>query len=181
MAQAIGRPLGTTEVWVPFQAFLSGTFGEQSGTGTAFSPSSLVGFRLLLSFHQFSIVYVFDLPPTLHNLSVVKWTLFPPHTCLSNGTGPSQRLIVMKETSLSRVRTRGLCVLSAQESPHGDSGLSLIQNPKLNVTFKSADIEVRTRCHFQFFFKLKLAWWPLQHVFPFRLFTEVTAIPTYVP
>ena len=65
----------------------------------------------------------------------------------------------MKETSLSRVRTRGLCVLSVQNSPHGDSGLSLIQNPKLNLKFKSADVEVRTRCHFQFiFFELKLTW-----------------------
>lgn len=60
----------------------------------------------------------------------------------------------MKATSLSRVRTRCLCVLSAQDSPHGDSGLSLVQNPKLNLKFKSADIEVRTI----FFFKLNLAW-----------------------
>ena len=40
--------------------------------------------------------------------------------------------------------SRSLC-LSAQDSPHGDSGLSLIQNPKLNLKFKSANIEVRTR------------------------------------
>jgi len=71
---------------------------------------------------------------------------------LGQGTGSSQRLIAMKETSLSRVRTRGLCVLSAQNSPHGGSGLSLIQTPKLNLKLKSADVEVHTRCHFQFFF-----------------------------
>jgi hypothetical protein len=88
---------------------------------------------------------------------------------LGQGTGPSQRVIATKETSLSRVQTRDLCVLSAQDRPHDNSGLSLIQSPELNLKFKSADIEVRTRCHFHFFLKVKACVLTIKTRFPLSL------------
>jgi hypothetical protein len=53
MAQVVSpRPLAV-KARVPAQARPCGTLGEQSGTGTYFSPSTS-GFPLSVSFHQYS-------------------------------------------------------------------------------------------------------------------------------
>jgi hypothetical protein len=52
MAQAIGRELGTAEVWGSILGLSRRDFWWTECTGTGFSPSGLVGFHMLLSFHR---------------------------------------------------------------------------------------------------------------------------------
>jgi len=72
IAQVVSPQPPTTEKWVQSEVSLCGLYDGQYGTGTGFSPSSLV-FPLSVPFHQRSIIIHSSVICVGYSLSSWQW------------------------------------------------------------------------------------------------------------